>query len=233
MTHLPKIDKPPAAEHWSRMQHPDVQRTARKLFAFLRGSVTWNYGPCRKVAKYYIEDGISREVGIKIASENGSPNGRDFNIAGVNAFFDFVETYPIVGLRAFSDFVEWFPIAPGAAVPIRPISITRESGFFVPNFVNFWSGIPFDDYQASLFMTILEKSIFRQTDFENSPGRIIFLPKEEWSPGMWRRSPVVWERGQFPLLTDAELNDQIRVFAEGKEIAREWYAAHLESKKRK
>jgi hypothetical protein len=230
MTSLLKIDRPPAAEHWSRMQHPDVTRTARKLFAFLRGTVAWNYGPGRKAVKYYIEDGITRDVGLKIASNHGSAFGRKYNIEVVNAFFDYVERNPIDGLRAFTELVEWFPIAPRAAIPIKPLSVTREGGSFVPNFFNPWSEIAFDDYQASLYMTVLEKSLFRLTDFESSPGRIIFLPKVEVAPGTWQRSPVIWKRGQFPLLSDAELNDQIRIFSESKEIARVWYQNYLDRK---
>jgi hypothetical protein len=69
-------------------------------------------------------------------------------------------------------------------------------------------------------MTILEQSVFRLTDFEDSPGRIIFLPKIEVSAGEWIRRPVIWKRGQFPLLTDRELNEQLRVFSESKELAR-------------
>ena len=175
MTSLLKIDNPPAAEHWSRMQHPDVTKTAKKIFAFLRGSVAWNYGPSRKVVKYHIEDGITREVGLRIATGHGSPLGRKYNIEAVNAFFDYVEHNPIDGLRAFTELVEWFPIAPRAAIPVKPLSVTRESGFFVPNFFNPWSEIAFDEYQASLYMTVLERSLFRQTDFEDSPGRIIFM----------------------------------------------------------
>lgn len=230
MTSLLKIDRPPAAEHWSRMQHPDVTRTARKLFAFMRGTVAWNYGPGRKAVKYYIEDGITRDVGLKIANKHGSAFGRKYNIEVVNAFFDYVEKNPIDGLRAFTELVEWFPIAPRAAIPIKPLSVTREGGSFVPNFFNPWSEIAFDDYQASLYMTVLEKSLFRLTDFESSPGRIIFLPKIEVAPGTWQRSPVIWKRGQFPLLSDAELNDQIRIFSESKEIARVWYQDYLDRK---
>jgi hypothetical protein len=230
MTSLLKIDRPPAAEHWSRMQHPDVSRTARKYFNFLRGSPRWSYQPCRLAARYYIEDRISRAVAMRVIQRRGSPLGWKHNEDAVNAFYDLVELFPIEGLHAFSDLVEWFPIAPKAAIPIKPLSVTREKGSFVPNLLNPWSEIAFDGFQASLYMTILEKSLFRLTDFENSPGRIIFLPKMERNPGEWCRTPVVWSRGQFPLLSDRELNEQMRVFAESKEIAKVLYQEYLDRK---
>lgn len=233
MTRLLRIDTPPAAEHWSRMQHPDVVRTARKIFAFLRGSVAWNYAPTRKVVKYHIEDGISREVGLKIVRENGSPIGRKYNEETVEAFFDLVEREPIVGLRSFAGLEERFPIAPArrAYVPVKPSAVIRQGGFFVPIFFNPWSDIAFDEYQASLYMTVLEKSLFRLTDFEDSPGSIIFVPKVEEESGIWRRSPVIWSRGQFPLLSDNDLNEQIRIFSESKEVARVWYQEYIDTRK--
>lgn len=220
MKDLLKIDRPPAAEHWSRMQSTDVQVTAKKIFNFLRGSVSWNYNPMRQAARYYIEDEIDRRTAVKVVSLKGNPLGRNHNLEAIHAFFDYVEERPIVGLKAFSDMVEWFPIAPKAAVPIKPLTVTREAGSFVPTFLNPWSAIAFDSYQASLYMSILERSLFRLTDFEDSPGRIIFTPKFEIEPKNWIRKVVIWERGQFPLLSDAELSEQIKIFAEGKEIAK-------------
>lgn len=229
MMNLSKIDRPPTAENWSRMQHPDVQRTAKKLFAFMRGSVSWNYNPTRNAAKYYIEDGIDRSAGLRVAAK-GSILGRDHNRAATNAFFDYVETSPIAGLRAFSDLVEWLPIGPGAAVPIKPLSITRENGFFVPYFLNPWSIIAFDDYQASLYMTVLEVSLFRLTDFEDSPGTVLFLPNFMVGDRDWRRKAVIWRRGEVPLLTPKELHEQVRIFSESKEVARKMYSDYLASR---
>jgi hypothetical protein len=209
------------------MQHSEVLPTAKGLFSFLKGGITWNYRGSRLAAKYYIEDGISREVGVKIASKTGNPLGWKYNVEVAEAFFDLVEKYPIEGLRSFDNLLERFPVGPRVWVPIKPLAVTREAGYFIPTFLVPWSSIAFAPYQASLFMTVLEKSLFRLTDFENSPGRIIFLPKTEVGPGEFVRRPVVWERGKFPLLTDKELNDQIRVFAESREIARVWYTDYL------
>ncbi|MEF3048507.1 hypothetical protein [Pseudotabrizicola sp. L79] len=233
MTDFNKINRPPAAEHWSRMQHPEVNRTAKRLIAFLRGSVTWNYQATRNAARYYIEDAIDRETAQKTVAMKGNPAGRPHNRDAVDAFFDYVENFPIRGVPAFTSLVEWFPIGPDAKpLPIRPLSVTREGGLFVPNFLNPWSEIAFDSYQASLYMTILERSVFRLTDFEDSPGRIIFLPKWQIGPREWKRKAVIWTRGQFPLLSDRELNDQIRIFIESKEIASKWFREHFDSKKK-
>ena len=224
MTPFTKIDRPPAAENWSRLQNPQVDRTARNIFNFVRSSPVWNYNPSRKAARFYIEDGISREMGLKVATMKGNPLGHKYNVEVVHAWFDMVAKTPIEGVRAFDRLDERLPIGPGLFVPVKPLTVIREGGQFAPIFFNPWSEIAFDDFQASLYMTALEASIFRLTDFEDSPGRIIFLPKIVCGSGEKHRRPVVWERGQHTLLSQAELNDQIRVFCESKEIARKMYA---------
>lgn len=219
MINVKKLERPPAVENWSRMQYRDVQRTAKKLFSFVRGGPIWNYNVCRDCARFYVEDGIERSVANQIVSMKGSSLGRPYNKQAVDALFDYLEKNPIEGVRAFDQMVEWFPLGPGVVVPIRPLTVVRQQGYFSPIFLNPWAEIAFDDYQASLYMTVLEKSIFRLTDFENSPGQIIFLPKHQKMEGGPNRKAVVWNRGEFPLLSDSELNDQIRIFTEGKAIA--------------
>lgn len=119
-------------------------------------------------------------------------------------------------------------MGPGIAVPIKPLTVVKEDGRFAPIFFNPWSEIAFDDYQASLYMTVLEQSIFRLTDFEDSPGRVVFLPKMQVSKGVWERKPVIWKRGQHRLLSQSELNNQIEIFAESRGVARRWYEEYLE-----
>lgn len=231
MIDVRKLNKPPAVENWSRMQYPDVARTAKRLFSFIKGGPNWNYNICRSCARYYIEDGIDRQVAERIVSSKGSELGRKYNAEAVAAFFDLVEESPIEGVRAFDQMVEWFPLGPGVVVPIRPLAVVRLEGQFAPIFLNPWSEIAFDEYQASLYMTVLEKSIFRLTDFENSDGQIIFLPKYDDPLKKKKRKPVVWRRGQYPTLTDVDLNEQIKVFTEGKAIAArlaEEYNANLQ-----
>lgn len=222
MKSIDKIDHPPAAENWSRMQYPDVLRTAKGMHNFLKGGVPWNYNLTRKVARYHVEDQISRGVAIRILDASKARLGKDQNRAAIDAFFDFVEAKPLSGVPAFSDFSVGFPISRFAYIPIRPLLVTREGGRFVVNFLNPWSNIGFDHYQASLYMTILEKAVFSHTDFQDAEARVLFLPKVRIGKDEWERQPRVWTRGSIPLLSDTELNEQLRIFAESKELVRKW-----------
>lgn len=230
MNALRKLDNPPAAENWSRMQYPEVQRTAKKLLSFLKSSISWNYSISRKCAQYYVEDGISREQAIKIVETKGSAIGRPFNREVVDAWFDMVDAEPIQGVRAFDQLVEWFPLGRGISVPIRPLTVIRQSGRFAPIFFNPWSKIAFSSYQASLYMSVLEHSLFRLTDFEDSQGKIIFLPSVKDEYGQTNRKPLIWERGQFQLLSQKELNEQVRIFSESRMLAKRWYQEYLETR---
>lgn len=228
-----KLDRPPAVENWSRTQYPEVQKTAKKLFSFLKGGPIWNYNVTRDCGRYYIEDQIDLGMARKIVESKGSPIGRPYNREAVEALFAYFGENPLDVVRGFDQMVEWFPLGPKIVVPVKPMAVIRHDGGFSPVFLNPWAEIGFDSYQASLYMTVIEESIFRITDFENSSGKIIFLPKHEAVEGGPKRKAVVWERGQFPLLSKTELNDQVRIFLESKRLAQKWAKEFNESEGQK
>lgn len=233
MTEIGKLDRPIAAENWARLQTPDVSHTARKMYNFLRGGAAWSYDPSRKVVRYQVEDRIDRETGLRIVRSAGSKLGRPYNEELVTAFFDWIEKNPIDGVPAFANFVEWFPLRRGTAIPIRPVAVVRESGRFDPIMLCPWTAESLDPFQRSLFMTILERSLFSLTDFEDSAGQILFFPKVRQDDGKLVRVSRVWRRGDYPLLSDTELQDQVRIYFESREIARAMYRDFLGRRQKK
>jgi hypothetical protein len=73
-------------------------------------------------------------------------------------------------------------------------------------------------------MTILEDGIFSLTDFQTSDAEIVFLPEID---GV--RTPEVWHRGDYQLLSSIELTNQMELFLSAREMAypllREWVAS--------
>ena len=63
-------------------------------------------------------------------------------------------------------------------------------------------------------MTILEDAIFSLTDFENSDAEIVFLPELD---GV--RVPEVWHRGDYNLLSEVELKNQMELFLSARSAA--------------
>ena len=196
----------------------------------MRGAPAWNYLPSQKAAKYRIEDRIDLKTARKIVTEYGSPLGKKFNQELIEAFFAYEAEFPIDGIKAFDDYSEAFPLSRSVRIPVKPLTVVRENGEFTPLFLCPWSKLSFSHYQASLLMTILEKAVFTHSDFENSNGRIMFFPKKPNEAGKLFRKPVIWTRGQFPLLSDKELSEQISIFFESKSLALSLYQNYLSQK---
>ncbi|MHA3980409.1 hypothetical protein ACW9UR_22280 [Halovulum sp. GXIMD14794] len=222
-----KIDRPPTAENWTRMNYPEVDKTTRAIFRAAKGLPTWNYNVSRVAAKSRIEHRIDLPTALTMVERYKNKIGRPFNKEVVEAFFDYEAGEPIDGLPAFDDLVEAFPLRRGISIPIKPLTVVREGKHFVPLFLCPWSTVNLDRFQASLLMTVLEKSLFTLTDFEDSEGKILFFPKVACGTGVRVRRPMVWRRGQFPLLSDNELADQVRVFMESRDAARILYQDYL------
>jgi hypothetical protein len=233
MTNLSKINNPPAAENWSRLNHPDVGSTAKEIYNFHRGQPVWSYNPAKNAARYYIEDRISRDAARRAVQMGGNKLGKPHNLLAIDGFFDFVEATPIVGLPTFAGMVDFFPFSRDekAAIPVKPLAVTLEKGSFSVFFFIPWSNIALDAFQKQLYMTVLENSIFRLTDFQGASGKIIFVPKYEAEKGVWKRRPVIWERGSIPLLSKKELDEQLRIFAEGRKAAAVLYSDWLAKKR--
>jgi hypothetical protein len=75
-------------------------------------------------------------------------------------------------------------------------------------------------------MTVLEDAVFSLTDFQNSPGEFISFPKGDNSKA---RSPVVWKRGDYELLSRAEMKGQIESYLRALAIAKDIIAGKTPS----
>lgn len=214
MITLSKLNRPPAVENWSRMQHPELGKTTRKTYGFISGGPVWNYMPARRCAMDSLTLGLDRETALKAVRRAGNKLGRSYNADLIEAWFDYLALNPMDGVPLFAGLVERFPLGPGLEVPVKPTSVVRDRGSFSPIFMVPWSDFALDDYQVRLFMTILEMSIFRQSDFEDSPGKVLFFPKQEEAGKVWRRRPRIIERGQYNLLSKDEVDEQVRIYLE-------------------
>lgn len=220
-----KLDNPPAAENWTRMQDPSVDCTTKNLFGFLKGRPQFTYEAFRRTSKYRIEDRISLEAALRINAGFGSHLGKTHNEEAIRAFFEFESKHPIEGLPVFDGVLEHYPLSRDSRIPVKPLAVIREDSRFVPIFVIPWARWAFDDFQSSLYMTILERSIFTLTDFEDSNAKILFVPKIGLDKNA-KRSAILWERGEVPLLSNSDFADQIRVYNEGRVKALKLYESY-------
>lgn len=113
-------------------------------------------------------------------------------------------------------------------IPVKPTLVAREGGQLKPVFAFGWKSVPLTIYQRRLLMTILEDAIFSLTDFENSDAEIVFLPEVN---GV--RTPEIWHRGDYDLLSQTELRNQLDVFLSAREAAYPIIADWLKTRKGK
>ena len=76
-------------------------------------------------------------------------------------------------------------------------------------------------------MTILEDAIFSLTDFSESDAEIVFLPENR--DGI--RTSEVWHRGDYELLSECEMRNQLEIFLSAREAAYPIIADWLAAKK--
>jgi hypothetical protein len=74
-------------------------------------------------------------------------------------------------------------------------------------------------------MTVYEDAFFPLTDYQKSPGEVLFFPKLD---GSKRRSAVTWMRGDYELLSAKQLNDCVEIFLLAREIVRKRILEEME-----
>ena len=229
---LSKLDRPPAAPNWVRFNSQSVHKMARAITNFAFAMPPFTFQPGLKCAQDRIELGLDLETAIKAVRNSGSPAGREHNEDFVRAFFAYDKVRNYSGCKSFDGFQESFSVSREIRIPCKPTSVILEHGRLVPIFVCGWSSVPLDMFQRRLLMTIYEDAIFSLTDFQESPAEVLFFPKDEQDSERGR-VPEVWRRGDYDLLSNAELSEQIDMFMRAREQARVLIAKREEDTRNK
>jgi len=217
---LVKLDRPPSGHNWSRFVHDgDVARTTKEIVAFVKGVPKITYVTGSAAIRDRIQCGIDLDTAIKVTKRSGAPAGRAQNESLVRAFFkyDTIRQYPTCSYIETER--EWFRVSREINVPVSPTTVLREKGQFVPLFVCGWSELKLTRFQRRLLVTVYEDAFLSLTDFQSSPAEFLFFPNVV-DDGKKRRVAEVWQRGDYDLLTDVELNRAIEVFLDAREAAR-------------
>jgi len=218
---LAKLDRPPSGHNWSRFVHDgDVARTTKEIVAFVKGVPKINYVAGSTAIRDRLQCGIDLETAVKVTKRSGAPGGRVQNERLVRAFFehDALRQYPTCSYIETER--EWFRVSRDVNVPVSPLTVIREKGKFVPLFVCGWSELKLTHFQRRLLVTVYEDAFLSLTDFQTSPSEFLFFPSV-LDNGERKRVAEVWQRGDYELLTEAELNQAIEVFLTAREAARQ------------
>lgn len=155
-----------------------------------------------------------------------SSSPRIANIEFLDSFCDYADRRGYQATAAYSDFAAWFQLGRDLSVPVKPTLVAREHGQLKPIFVFGWKSVPLNIFQRRLLMTILDDAIFSLTDFQTSDAEIVFLPEVD---GI--RSPEIWHRGDYELLSATELRNQVEQFLSARDAAYPIIADWLRARK--
>lgn len=221
-----KLDRIPGAPNFVRYNFEDLAKTLKAYVGFAKGMPTVSYAQGLIIVKDLVL-GITGIDQAKVAARRmkDSPS-RTAIIEFIDAFCIYAAERNYQATPSYSDFVTHFAVARDLFIPVKPTLIAREGGQLKPIFVFGWKSVPLTIFQRRLLMTILEDAIFSLTDFEDSDAEIVFLPEVE---GV--RSPEVWHRGDYQLLSDGELRNQLEIFLAARSAAYPIIADWLARKK--
>lgn len=77
-------------------------------------------------------------------------------------------------------------------------------------------------------MTIYEDAFLSLTDYLKSPAEVLFFPK-----ATSQRQSEVWMRGDYELLSQAELDECVEIFLTAREIVRSQIVEEMEEAPRR
>ncbi|MBO6527512.1 hypothetical protein [Erythrobacter sp.] len=220
-----KLDRIPAAPNFVRYNFDDLAKTLKAYVAFAKGMPTVSYVEGLKIIKDLVLGWIDADQARKAAKKLKDSPSRDAVIGFVDAFCQYAVSRNYTATPAFAEFSTTFAVGRNLFLPVKPTLVAREEGQFRPIFVFGWKTVPLDRFQRRLLMTILEDAIFSLTDFSESDAEIVFLPEVN---GV--RKPEVWHRGDYELLSAAELRNQLELFLSAREMAYPIIAQWLEDK---
>ncbi|MVT00183.1 hypothetical protein [Devosia marina] len=218
---LTKLDRPPSSHNWVRFVRSTQPETTRSILSFVRGMPRFTYQTGSSAIRDRLALGIDYETAVAITQRSGAPAGRDQNRGLVDAFFEYDRDrkYPKFASVGFEK--QWFRVSREILVPVAPLSVIREHERFVPLFVCGWSQVQLNLSQRRLLATVCEDAFLSLTDYMDSPAEFLFFPKN--ASGI--RESEVWSRGDYDLLPEGELNDQVMLYLAAREEARAILAA--------
>lgn len=223
---LAKLDRPPAGHNWVRLVHSDVPKTTKSILALVKAKLRFTYRPGYAAIQDRIQLGISEDTARKIARKTGAVAGHTPNEELVAAFFEYDKGRRFPPHTSIGVEKERFAVSRDVEVPIVPLSVIRENGKFVPIFVCGWSSLNLTIFQRRLLVTIYEDAFLSLTDFLSSPAEFLFFPKIE-QDGERKREAEVWNRGDYSLLPDRDLNEAVEIFLQAREEARRILVAEM------
>lgn len=223
---LRKLDQPPAGHNFSRSNFQSLKRTTTALVNLAIGFPTVSYRWSIDAIQAQISDALTDLATQKLLDHNCPPSQIDHNLEFLLAFQSYNAERKFDGLPVFPEFRGMYLASSEVSVPISPTILLREDGKIKPLFIIPWARNPLNWYQRRLLSTMYEDAIYSLTDLQASDGEVLLFPRN----GYGIRKVDRWKRGEYPLLSKAEMVEQTERFERARLSARPMISAILEER---
>ena len=185
------------------------------------GFPTISYRWSLDVIQVQIAQHLGDTAAKKLLLRNCPLNQYDHNIELLVAFQSYNEDRQFDGLPVFPEFRGTYRASADVSVPVSPTILLRENGKIKPLFIIPWARNPLIWYQRRLLATMYEDAIYSLTDLQASDGEVLLFPRN----GYGQRIVDRWHRGDYQLLSKAEMTEQTERFEQARSSARPMIAA--------
>ena len=214
-----KVCRPPGGHNFARLNVlGDEERTTERISSFALSIPAFNYLPSISQIQTLVQLGLSVETAVNAVLSSGAPAGRVENERFVRAFFAFDELRGYSRARFVDSYVGQYRISRDVNVPTKPTFTVLEKGHQVPIIVVGWKHLDLEHDQIRLWFSLLESGLFSYADYRRSPAEVVFFPEQPSEPEPIR-APFVIKRGDYQLLSEAEMRNQAELYVRAQAAA--------------
>lgn len=215
-----KIEHPPAAQNFARLNEPgDVPKTALLIVEFALGIPSFNYMPGTTACCDKVKLQLDLATALKSVRSCGAPAGREHNAEFVKAFYAHDEERGYSNSKVIDSYDGRYLISRSVHVPTRPTFTLFENGNQVPIILCGWKEFKLTRDQIRLWMTLLESGLFSYADYKLSPAEVVIFPSMEIESKIFARRPLIIRRGDYELFSEQRMREFAAQYVEAQEMA--------------
>ncbi len=221
---LRKLDRPPSGPNFVRLLDEDPSSVARNILKFVLGRIRFHYQPGIRCIADYVRTGANIETLRKAILRSGAPSGRMHNLSLLDSFVEYeqIREFRSLSYLDFDNFI--FQVAPGIRVPVSPTLLGIRNKNFELISVCGWNNFPFSELQCRYLWSMLEDAVFSLSDLRTASADFLHFPKQTLrlpdGSVVVKRQPLVKSRGDYELLSKAEMDELSETYLAGRELAR-------------
>lgn len=214
-----KIKTPPAAQNLVRLIDVDDEaKTTSNVANFALSIPSFNYVSGTKMCVDRVKLGLDLKTALAAVAKSGAPEGRPYNAAYVEAFFQHDEKRGYSALKYVDSYHGQYRISRDINVPTIPTFTIIENGMQIPIVLCGWKDLMLTKSQLKMWLTMLESGLFSYGDYRHSPAEVLIFPEEKIGDESIRQ-PYIIKRGEIQCYTEAEMRDIVAMYARAQEAA--------------